>query len=69
MYDNLSDFISKTQVATADGKSIIIVEKIPDQPSITLIGFSTDINKTEYQVMEEGYDYYLRLMEALKQLI
>lgn len=67
MYTNLSDFISKTKVAIANGKALIIVEKLPDKPCVTLLGFQRDVNKSDFEILEEGYEYYLKLTEYLKQ--
>ena len=45
MYNDLTDFISKTKVAIANGKAVIQVA-----PNVTLIGFSTDADKTDFEV-------------------
>ena len=67
MYNNLSDFISKSKVATANGKAVIVLDKIPDKPCVTLIGFQSDVNKSDFEILEEGYEYFLKLTEYLEQ--
>jgi hypothetical protein len=66
MYDNLSDFISKSKVAIANGKAVIVVEKLPNQPCVTLIGFQSDVNKSDFEILEAGYEYFLKLTEYLE---
>ncbi len=68
-YTNLSDFIQRASVGiNQHGEAVIVVDHVGDQP-ITLIGFTANRWLSEYEISELGYEYYLRLMEALQQLI
>lgn len=69
MEDTLSDFIGKEVKRTGDVAEIIYNyhEGNKDKP-VRLIGFSTDASKSDYEILEEGYHYYLELTERVKEL-
>lgn len=69
-YKDLSDFISRTQVLRTEEKAEIVVKytsgelKLP----IRLYGFKTKAYLTDFEIWEEGYLYYLALVEYIKKL-
>lgn len=65
-YESLTDFINRTAVGqSTEGDAVIIVSELEGQP-ITLIGFKADAGKTDFEIQEEGYNYYLRLKTELE---
>lgn len=65
-YTDLSDFINRTYVGRTDTNEAVILTGCIDNIPITLIGFKTDPDKSDYEIFEEGYDYYLKLCEEIK---
>lgn len=64
-YTGLSDFIERTQVVESipGGEAVIIVCWLDPLIPITLPGFKTDKSKTDFEIKEQGYLYWLKLEE------
>ncbi len=61
----LSDFCNM-QIKRTDVAEIIVDYSEGDiNKSVRLIGFSTDINKTDFEIQEEGFEYYQNLKEEI----
>lgn len=60
----LSEFIQNVEVIRTGDIAEIIVDYDAGRP-IILLGFSTDANKSDFEVTEEGYHYYQRLKEHI----
>ncbi len=56
----LSDFIQSVEITRKENIAEIIVDYYQGHP-IRLIGFKTDSEKTDFQILEEGYSYYNEL--------
>ena len=65
--DTLSDFLGKEVKRTGDIAEIVYdhYEGDKDKP-VRLIGFVTDASKTDFEILEEGYHYYLNLCEKAR---
>lgn len=69
-YKDLSDFVTRTEIMRTDKKAEIVVKytsgelKLP----IRLYGFKTKAYLTDFEIWEEGYLYYLALVEHINKL-
>lgn len=65
--DTLSDFMNKEVKRTGHLAEIIYeyYEGDKNKP-VRLIGFVTDASKTDFEILEEGYHYYIELCEQVK---
>lgn len=65
---SLSEFISSVEIIRTNDKAEIIIDYVDVHP-IRLLGFSTDLNKSDWEVYEEGFHYYQSLKHYLKKQI
>lgn len=65
-YKNLSDFMQKTQVATNqfNHTAVVVMDWVEDKP-ILLPGFMIDESTPDFEVYEQGWDYWNRLLKEL----
>lgn len=61
----LSDFCNMEIIRHEDGVAEIIWFQCPEGP-VRLPGFEGDASQSDYDIREDGYHYYLELMEELK---
>lgn len=61
----LSDFCDMEVVLRTDNTATVIVEEDFEGMRVALPGFSTDPNKTDFEVQEEAYAHYMELMNRL----
>jgi oligoribonuclease NrnB/cAMP/cGMP phosphodiesterase (DHH superfamily) len=64
-YKDLSDFISKTSVSICETEEAVIVVGWSNGQAVTLYGFRSDANKSNFEIQEEGYLYLLKLEDQL----
>lgn len=68
MYNDLSDFISRTKVVeTTEGDKVILVDWADSNP-ITLIGFVADFRLDDFEVQELGWKYYQQLQVEINKI-
>lgn len=60
----LSDFCSM-EVIRKEDKAYIIFDRVKEG-LIKLIGFSTDASKSDFEIQEEGYGFYLEVISELE---
>lgn len=66
-YNCLSDFITRTEVMRKDEIAVIVVKWLNGFP-IRLFGFVTNAYLSDFEIWEQGYLYYLALVEHINKL-
>ena len=65
MYNDLSDFITKTEILRREMVAFIVCDYVDGRP-VRLIGFNADSSQSDFEIKERGYAYYTALLNILK---
>jgi len=62
---NLSQFITDSEVVRNNENAEIIIDYYEGHP-IRLIGFKEETSKTDFEILESGFNYYNILLKNLE---